>query len=295
MIEDIRIFVKIVQLGGFGAAAKALGIPTSTISRTIMRLEEETGTKLLLRTTRSLNPTPAGRVFYENCMDAVQTLEDARNLLNGNDALPQGLVRITAPEDIGEHIISPAIGALTRAHPGLSFELEYSDKIIDLVDEGFDLAIRMGKLKPSRMTVKKVGFVSLIMVASSTYLETNGTPLTPQDLVQHSCITINTASFRKNWELRFGSSSCSIAIQPRVVSNQMTGMISIAMQGAGIAFVPGFLCHAHLKSGRLVRVLPEWTGEEFPVSILNTQGKSKALRLKIVTDRLAKEISKRLS
>lgn len=295
MIEDIRVFVKVVQSGGFSAAAKALDMPTSTVSRTVMRLEEESGTKLLLRTTRSLNPTPAGRLFYENCLDAVQTLEDARGLLNGNDSLAEGLVRITAPEDIGEFIVSSAVGALMRSHPGLLFELEYSDKVVDLVNEGFDLAIRVGKLKPSRLTVKRVGRVSLILVASPSYLEANGTPQSPDDISKHCCISLNSPTLKKHWELKGPEGSQSIAIQPKVLSNQMTGLISIALQGAGLAFVPGFLCQNHLKTGRLIRVLSDWSGEEYPVSIVSTQGKSKAVRLKIVTERLAKEISKRLS
>lgn len=295
MLEDIRVFVKIIQMGSFTSAAKSLGLPVSSVSRTVMRLEEESGTKLLLRTTRSLKPTPRGQLFYENCLDSVVSLEEARLSLNGNDSLPEGLVRLTAPEDIGEFIISPAIGALTRAHPGLSFELEYSDKVVDLVNEGFDLAIRMGRLKPSRMTVKRIGNVNLILVASQNYLDTVGAPQTPEELLQHSLLTLNSASFRKNWELRSRDLSVNLAISPRVISNQMTGLISMAAQGAGIAFVPGFLCQSQLKSGRLVRVLSEWAGEEVPVSIVATQGKTKTLRLKIVADRLAKEIRRRLS
>ncbi len=295
MLEDIRVFVKVLQLRSFTQAAKALSLPTSTVSRSVAKLEEETGTRLILRTTRSINPTAAGLRFYENCLEAVQTLEEARTQLNGTDALTQGTVRLTAPEDIGEAILSSVIGSLTRSHPGLSFEVDYTDRVIDLVQEGFDLAIRLGKLKSSRMTVKRVGKVNLILVASPAYLEANGAVKRPEDLSQKSCLCLNRPQMRKTWNLKNGSKSLSIAVNPRVTSNQMTSLITMAIQSAGIAFVPSFLCHAQLRTGRLVQVLPEWKGEEVPVSLVVSQGKAKSARLKLVSDRLAKEITRRLS
>ncbi len=295
MLEDIRIFVKVLQLRSFTQAAKALSMPTSTVSRSVAKLEEETGTRLILRTTRSINPTAAGLRFYENCLEAVQTLEEARGELNGSDALTQGTVRLTAPEDIGEAILSPIIGALTRTYPGLSFEVDYSDRVIDLVSEGFDLAVRLGKLKSSRMTVKRVGKVHLIMVASPAYLEAQGAVRKPEELSQKSCLCLNIPQMRKEWSLKSGSRTLKVQVQPRVTSNQMSSLITMAIQSAGIAFVPSFLCHSQLRTGRLVQVLPEWKGKEVPVSIVISQGKSKSARLKLVSDRLAKEIARRLN
>ena len=170
-IELIRIFVKVVQQSSFSRAAEILKVPKSTVSKAITRLEYETGAKLLLRTTRSLTLTAVGRAFYETCMGPIQTLEEAQKSLNGNESILTGLVRVTAPEDLGIEIIAPTIGELSRKHPLLNFELNYTDDIVDLIKEGFDIAIRIGKLPESSLKVKRIGEIQIIPVASPKYLK----------------------------------------------------------------------------------------------------------------------------
>lgn len=294
MLDDIRIFVKVVQLSGFSRAARLLKLPTSTVSRTVARLESDSGTKLLLRTTRSLKPTAAGLTFYESCLEHVQALEDAKQSLSGQDSMVTGLLRLTAPEDIGEHIISAVIGDLMRLHPGLSFEFNYTNNLVDLISEGFDLAVRLGTLRASSLVARRAGHVTLIVVAAPSYLEGKSAIKKPSDIRAHQCISFSSGALQRGWDLRAGAKKESIAIEAAVTGNQMTGLVSIALQSAGLAFVPSYLCQAHLNSGKLVRVLPDWSGTPVPVSIVSTQGTGKSLRHRIVADQLAAEIGKRL-
>ncbi len=156
-IELVQVFVQVVKNGSFTRAAETLRVPKSTVSKAISRLESETGTKLLIRTTRSQTLTAAGKVFYDSCVGPIQAIEDAQKSLSGNDSMLNGTLKITAPEDLGTDVIAPACGRLTLKHSGLNFELNYTDQLLDLVKDGYDLAIRIGYLKESGLKSRKVG------------------------------------------------------------------------------------------------------------------------------------------
>lgn len=290
-IESCRIFVKVVQLGSFSKAAELLKLPKSTVSRTISRLERETETKLLLRTTRSITLTSAGRLFYESCLGPIQTLEDARKSLQGQDSIIAGTVRLTAPEDLGTQIISPALGKLAKEHPQLNFDLSYTDQVVDLVKEGFDMAIRVGPLRPSRFKAKRLGDVILIPVAAPDYLKIKGTPKSPNDLKNHDCLTFNDYITKPQWKLKSEGKSIQAAIKVKVSSNQMSSLLSLALESAGIAFIPLFLAKPYINSGRLCRVLPDWKGESLPLYLVTPTGTSDSSRLKLIADELSEVIT----
>jgi LysR family transcriptional regulator for bpeEF and oprC len=289
-LELTRIFVKIVQLGSFSRAADLMRLPKSTVSRAVSRLEIETGTKLLVRTTRSLTLTAAGKVFYDTCLRPVQILEDAHKSLQGQDSILAGHVRLTAPEDLGSLIIAPAIGRLTRQHAGLSFELNYTDEIVDLVRDGYDLAVRIGKLNTSSFKSKRLGEIVLVTVASPDYLKDRGKPKKPHDLSDHECLSYTQAAQSPRWTLRSKSATANVNIKPRIVANQMTSLMRMAISGAGIAFVPHYLCQEYLRTGKLTRVLEDWSGVGLPVSILSPLSSSTSARLKIAMDYLSAAI-----
>lgn len=289
-IETTRIFVKVLQLGSFTKAATALKIPKSTVSRAVARLEKESGTKLLIRTTRQITATAAGRAFYENCVAPIQTLEDARKSLQGRDSLVMGHIRITAPEDIGEKIVSTEIAKLSRKHKGLTFELNYTDTIVDLIADGVDCAIRIGKLRVNRLKAIRLGHIVLIAVASPEYVKKNKPIKKPQDLLEHDCLSYTIT----NWILKSKKSSHKITVKPRIVSNQITGLIKLALSGAGVTYVPSYLCQEELKSGKLVQVLPEWTGVPYPVHLVLPLSAQSSMRMKIVSEQLKESISQLL-
>ncbi len=293
-IELTRSFVKVIQHGSFSKAAQSLRVPKSTVSKDVSRLERETGTKLLLRTTRSLSLTAAGRVFYESCLGPIQALEDAQKSLYGQESILTGRLRITAPEDLGSQVIAPAVGALTKKHPGLDFELHYTDQVIDLVKDGFDLAVRIGRLSPSNLRVKKIGEVDLVLVASPSYLKTAAAIRHPLDLEKHACLILSQGM--KKWELKsLKKASVQVKFRARVESNQMTSLINVALAGAGIALVPNYLSRPWVQSGKLQRVLPDWYSLGLRVSLLSPLSVSSSARLQLTSDYLASALQKALA
>lgn len=292
-LESTRIFVKVVQLGSFTKAADLLKLPKSTVSRTVTRLEAESGTKLIQRTTRSMTLTTAGQVFYDNCVDHIQALEEARKTLHGKDSLIIGHVRLTAPEDLGVGIISSAIGALTKKQPGLYFELNFTDEVIDLVKEGYDMAIRVGKLSVTRYKARRIGEIKMILVTSPQYLKQTGPIKKPQDLMEHNCLSFS-GSLSPHWHLVSKSSRVTVKSQHRIVANQMSSLLNLTIQGVGIAMLPQYLCREALEAGKIVRILPDWDGLSYPVSIVTPPGYSNSSRLKLVSDQLAKAIQESL-
>lgn len=292
-IEFIRIFVKIVQNGSFSRAAEILQLPKSTVSKALTRLENETGTKLLVRTTRSLTLTAAGRAFYENCMGPIQTLEEAQKSLYGADSILTGVVRLTAPEDLGNYVIAGAAGELSRKHGGLNFELIYTNEVVDLVKDGFDFAVRLGKLRESSLKAKKIGDLYLVLVASPAYLKNKEPIRKPQDLEKHCCLSILETS--RAWALQSKrGGTVNVDVKPRIRCNQMSSLMTAALAGAGVAFIPNYLCKSAIESGKLVRVLSEWQAPSRNVSLVSPLSSANSGRLKIVGDHIVEAIRKAL-
>jgi LysR family transcriptional regulator for bpeEF and oprC len=292
-LESSRVFVKVVQLGSFSKAALLLKMPVSSVSRTISGLEGEVGTKLLTRTTRSLRLTAAGRGFFESCVGPVQLLEDARRSLQGRDSIMAGPIKLTAPEDLGKYVVTPAIASLAREHPDLMFEFNFTDQMVDLVAEGYDLAVRIGPLAPSRLRARKAGAVRMILVASQAYLK-NAPPLRePRDLERHSILLFSDEAVPK-LQLHSKKSSTTVRVRPRVHGNQMESLLHLAAHHAGVAAVPQFTFENTPSTG-LVRVLADWTLGNYTAYIVSPGGADRPARVRLAAERLAETLEKMLS
>ncbi len=291
-VEHSRIFVKVIQSGSFSKAAEFLKLPKSSVSRAISKLEYETGTKLMIRTTRSLTMTEAGRKYYEECLPAIVMLEEANKNLQGKDKTISGLVRITGPEDLGGAVIASTIAKLSLQHPALTFELNFTDNVIDIVKEGFDIAIRLGKRKDSGLRLKQAGEVILIAVASPKYLKGRNKILNPNDLKEHICLS---HFWSKQWTMKSKKGTADINVKTKVSGNQMLSIIKMAIEGSGVAFVPKYLCVAYLKSGELVQVLPEWKSPPIQVSIITPNAPSTAARIKVTVDAIYEVVANALN
>ncbi len=289
-LEITRIFIKVVQQASFSKAALILKLPKSTVSRAVSRLEKETGTKLLLRTTRSLSLTKEGQAFYNVCSQPIHILEDAYKFLQGRDHILTGNIRMTVVEDLGTQIVAPAVAKLVKENPGLTFELNFTEDIKDLVKDGYDFAFRIGKINISSFKVKKVGEIILVLVASPSYLKAKNIIKSPQELSKHECLAFNSQALSKRFVLQNKKETVQIVIKPRIICNQMTTLLKIALEGAGIAFVPLFLCKSEIITGRLIRVLPGWNSSVLPVSIISPLASNSSARLKLTLDSLALEI-----
>lgn len=294
-LELTRIFVKVVQQGSFSRAADLLKVPKSTVSKAITRMEKETGTKLLLRTTRSLTMTASGRVFFDASLAPVQALEDAQKALYGKDSILSGQVKITAPEDLGIEVIAPAIASLARKHAGLGFELLYTDTVVDLVKDGFDMAVRIGRPAESSFKAKRLGEVILIPVASPKYLQNSDKIRAPKDLEVHTCLSYRDQGLSSRWNLRNKKESAQVHVRSRILSNQMTSLLKMAVAGAGVALVPHYLCRASIAAGELEYVLRGWGCPDFPVYMITPLSVSSSARLKITADFLAESIERALA
>lgn len=285
-LELTRIFVKVAQNGSFSRAAEALRLPKSTVSKAISKLEKETGTKLLLRTTRSLTLTQSGRAFYEASLGPLLQLEDAQKSLYGQDSILVGTLRITAPEDLGSYVIAPAIAELSKRHPDLYFELRYTNEIIDLVRDGFDLAVRLGRVNDSSLKMKRVGQVSLVPVAAPQYLKGKEKIKQPQDLKNHTCLALIYKDTTERWTLRSNQGSTQVEVKAKVATNQMTSLLQMALTGGGVALVPSYVCQPYIETGKLIRILPEWSSPGIPASIITPLAPSSSARLKITVDHI---------
>ncbi|MFP5519883.1 MAG: LysR family transcriptional regulator [Bdellovibrionia bacterium] len=293
-LELVHIFVYVIKYGSFTKAAAQLKLPKSTVSKAITRLEKETGTKLIVRTTRHQTLTPAGRAFYETCASPIEVLETAHKSLHGNESLIAGTIKLTAPEDLGSKIIAPAIAALSQNYPNLFFDLNYTDKLLDLIADGIDLAIRIGHLKESSLKAKKVGDLKLILVASPKYLNKKPKITKISDLRSHDCLALSSYSSTNSWRLKHKTKSEQITIRPRIISNQMSSLLSATLAGGGITLIPAFLCQSHIDSHELIQILPQWTSANLPVSLLSPLNFSSSARLRTIADHLANEIQKAL-
>lgn len=301
-IELSRIFVKVVQHGGFSRAAQFLKIPKSTVSKALAKLEKKTATKLLTRTTRSQTLTVAGQVFYEKCLGPIQSLEDAQRSLFGQDNIISGPIKISAPEDIGSYLLSPIITELSKKYPNLSFELFFTSRMVNIVKEGFDFAIRTGTLTESRLKARKIGHLNLVLVASPQYLNqhfihSQGKAIAirkPIDLLKHRTLSLSSSLMTKNWKLKNGKETVDVPISGFLESNSMTSLLKMSLSGAGITLLPKYMCETDLKNKNLIQVLPDWINISPPISIVSAHSLENSARLKVVSDFIVSSLQKKL-
>lgn len=293
MIENSRIFVKVVQLGSFSKAAALLKLPKSSVSRAVSQLESSTGTRLLVRTTRSLTLTAAGRSFFESCVGPLQTLEDALKSLDGQESTLQGTVKITGPEDLGSFVISPTLAQLSREYPGLRFELKYTNEVLDLVREGFDIAIRLGPLKQTTFKAQKLGEVVLIFAASPEYLKGRKLAKAPGESLDY--LTFHPPLENSHWALKSQGRTVRTKLEAKIVSNQLSTIVDMCVQGAGVGLVPSYLCEEHFRTGKLVHVFKDWSATSYPVSLVTPLASNSSARLRLVSQRLIFDVKRRLA
>jgi DNA-binding transcriptional LysR family regulator len=255
-LNDLRIFVRVVDRGGFAVAARELGVPTSTVSRTIARLEASTGTRLLHRTPRSVRTTAEGRAVYASVSDAVGTLERAAHAFEPATRGPKGVLRVTAPPEIGAAFLAEVAVAFTERYPLAQVDLSLTNRAVNLVDEGFDVAVRAAaRLPDSTLVAKKLGELAHALYASPRYIEGNGAPSAPSDLAEHRCLVFRAKALAKTWTLHDGSETVDVAVQARMGGDDFSYLRAAAIAGGGIALLPRLVCAKDEAAGRLVRVL----------------------------------------
>ncbi|HSY20710.1 MAG TPA: LysR family transcriptional regulator [Polyangiaceae bacterium] len=268
-LNDLRIFVRVVDRGGFAAAARELAVPTSTVSRTIARLEASTGTRLLQRTPRSVHATSEGRAIYTSVSEAVRTLEGAARALEPATRAPKGLLRITAPVEIGSTFLAEVAVSFGERYPLVQTDLALTNRAVNLVDEGFDVGVRASaRLADSSLVAKKLGDIEHALYASPRYVERNGAPATPADLGLHRCIVFRGKDLAKTWRLYDEKSTVEVVVRARMGADDFGYLRAAVLAGGGIALMPGLVCAKDESAGRLVRVLPTFAAKGATLYVL---------------------------
>lgn len=265
--NEVAVFVKVVQAGSFSAAARQLGLPTSTVSMRVSRLERRLGITLLQRTTRKLNLTEAGTAYYHHASLGLGHMLEAEAAVDEARQLPQGKLKVTAPADLGDALLASLIERTRQEYPALEIELLLTDRYVDLVAEGVDAAIRTGTLRDSSLIAKTLGTICWGIFASRDYLEQAPPLEAPQELHAHACLQF-TPMGRDAWELSNGHSSITVPLSGRIMANSIGVVRAMALNGQGVALLPTFTCKPGLVAGGLVRLLPQWQGKADSVHLV---------------------------
>lgn len=266
-ILALRTFAAVARLRSFAAAARQLRLSPTAASRAVALLEDELGTPLLLRTTRSVSLTAEGATYLEACQSALEGLDDAARRIRGEDAEPHGRLVVTAPVVFGRLHVLPIVTRLLREHPRLSVQLQLADRLVHLAEEGIDAALRIGDLADSALHHVKLTQVRRVLVASPAYLALRGVPTEPLQLAGHTLIAFD--NFTQNGEWRFTASGRpALRVEPRLVTNSVETAIDAAVAGLGITRVLSYQVREHLAAGRLRTMLEAFDPPPVPVSLV---------------------------
>ncbi|WP_374561783.1 LysR family transcriptional regulator [Ideonella sp.] len=261
LLSEMWVFAKVVELRGFAPAARQLGLTTSAVSRAVARLESHLGVKLLNRTTRSVSLTELGAEVYPGCARIAQTAREVSALAGRYAMAPQGRVRVSAPTVFGEVWLVPQLPAFLARWPEVEVDLTLIDRMVDLADEGYDLAIRIaapGALSPG-LVARALFDMSYQLVATPAYLAAHGEPQAPADLATHGCVYLGYGPFQDRLEFeRDGHAPAAVRVRGPLTINNSKGILSAVEAGVGIGIVPDFTAAHALRAGRLQCLLPDW-------------------------------------
>jgi DNA-binding transcriptional LysR family regulator len=258
-LDDLAVFVRVVERGGFASAARELEAPTSTVSRAIGRLESRAGVRLLHRTTRHVRPTSEGRELYAAAAPAVSTLRAAAQTLEPATRQPRGRLRVTAPIDLSTGFLAEVVVAFAERHPLVQLDFALTNEHANLVEEGFDVAVRAtADLGDSSLVARKLGDLELRLYASPRYLQKHGAPATWSDLADHHCIVFRAKELARTWALQSAAGDTSVPVRGRIGGDDFSFVRAMVAAGGGIGILSHINCAADEASGRLVRVLPDY-------------------------------------
>jgi DNA-binding transcriptional LysR family regulator len=290
-LETLGIFVEVAERGGFAAAARRLRRSPATVTRGIAQLERELGAQLLRRTTRKVGMTEIGERYLEACRRILADVEGARQLAAGERAVARGVLAVTAPVVFGRLHVRPIVSAFLARHREVSARLAFVDRIVDLVDEGFDVAVRIGALPDSSLIAARVGEVRRIACASPAYLARQRTPREAADLARHDLIAFSQVTPNEWWPF----ARRRVALRPRLTVNTADAALDAALAGEGIACVLSYQADADLRAGRLVRILQKLEPEPVPVQLVYPAGSVLSAKVRAFVELAVPRLQKALA
>ena len=289
-LSDAEIFLTVVMENGFTAASRKLGVAQSTLSRRISALEHRLSAQLLVRTTRKIALTDVGHLYLEKCKAIVPLLIDAEQSVLARATEPEGTVRVVAPTSVGRARIVPLFAEFCRRYPKLSIDGNLIDRHVNLIDEGFDIAIMLGDLPDSSFVRRSLGNLPLTICGSPDYLDRHGVPRHPRDLKDHQCIFYRGNMGRLDWRFLAGSEDIVVTPSGYLSLNDTSATLVAAVSGVGLARLPAYLAQPDLAAGRLVEVLHDWVQPALPISIVFAPGRRSEAKIKAFVDFIVSEI-----
>jgi len=286
-LVGMAVFARVVDDGGFSAAARVLGMSKSAVSKQVSALEDRLGARLLNRTTRRMSLTESGAALIDNCRRVLAEAEAAEIAVGALQSAPSGVLRINAPVTFGATHLAPALPDFLARHPLVTIDITLNDRMVDLIDEGYDLAVRITRLADSSLIARKLAPGRRVMVAAPSYLERRGRPATLAELTGHDCLAYSYISADEEWRFHGPTGEETVRVGSRLRANSGEVLLAAAIAGAGIAALPTFICGADLAAGRLARVLPDYDNRSFAVYAVWPAGRHPSPKLRAFVDFLA--------
>ncbi len=282
-LEDMRIFAEAVEAQSFTAAADRLGLSKQFVSKRIAALEKRLGARLLVRSTRRLRVTDLGLAYYERTQRILQEVDAAEQMVTSQTATPRGVLRLSAPMTFATMHLGSLLPAFMQRHPEVSVELELNDRAVDLIGEGYDMAVRIGTLADSSLIARRITAVQLITCASPDYLRQHGMPTAPEQLAGHACL-IYGQTRQGEWTFRIGERTRKLSVSGPLRSNNGEMLRDAAIAGLGLVTLPDFIVAAALGEGRLVEVLQTFRPAGFTVHAVYPQHRQSSLLVRAFSD-----------
>ncbi len=283
-LDGMRVLSKVVEEGSFSGAARKLGISTALASKYIGQLEDRLGARLLTRTTRKVNPTDLGRAYYDRCTGILEQVDELEDAVQQQTSSPRGHLRIAGPRVFGEEVLARCIEYFIASYPDITVDLVLEERVIDLVTEGFDLAVRIGALPDSAMIARRISSYRYVLCASPEYLNEKGHPQHPKELTAHTCIINSNISPTNQWQFLDGGKRISVTVSPliRVNSGRPIHNMVLSGRGIGLCLLPSV--EQDIENGRLVRVLQEYEAYDRDINVIYPHARHLTAKVRAFVD-----------
>ena len=282
--DEMHAFAAVVDAGSFVRAAEALGVSKTAVSRLVGDLEARLGVRLLHRTTRKLSLTEEGEVFHARCKELLAGVEEAEAEVTARGDEAVGLLRLNVPVSFGLLHLAPLWPAFLQQQPNVTLDVTLSDRIVDLVDEGYDLAVRIARLPSSSLVTRKLASTRMVLCASPEYLRRHGTPSHPAEIAQHAVFTYTLLATGEQWAFEGPEGPVNVKVSPRMRTNSGDTCCAAALQHQGIVLQPSFMVGTHLRSGALVEVLPQYRAIELDIHAVYASRKHVTPKVRVLID-----------
>ncbi|QGM80784.1 LysR family transcriptional regulator [Otariodibacter oris] len=284
-LNAINLFCRVIETQSFTQAAQQEKISLAMASKLVAQLEEHLNVRLLQRTTRKITPTEAGLLFYQRCQPILTELRDAESCISDTASSLHGTLRISVPMDFSSRFIAPNLGSFVETYPNIKLDIEFTDRRVDVIAEGYDLVLRIGKLEDSSLVAKRIAQAEHVIVASPTYLETYGTPTSTDELEEHQCLMYGEQNF---WQFNENGTNVKCKLDGIIHSNNGHSLVKMAKSNLGIINIPKFLVKDELMTGELISILPHLKQEKLDISLLYPHRRYLSPKVKVAIEFLSK-------